>query len=297
MVQGQSKRHGYGSAFDSDEESFLVGEPRELEEKTAFPSLRVLLLCATLSLLGCVAVAYESGTGTPLFSVAGGMRETMTPASLKETLVGSNVNETSADVTMTLNEDFHVAFSTGEVLESNCDCEKPLARPIDCQPTTNTGWKGLDLVDLYNNHLAGMTYDIYTPKSGSTLYTTNYGGYTLQFLSEENRIAFEENPTKYTPQYGGFCAYGIAVEYCNFNFLWDKDCLGPESSADAWQYIDEKLYFYRAETAMTNFNAPYQTEMLSSANARWASWYDEGDIVVNSACMLDDVGDSTWSRA
>ena len=89
------------------------------------------------------------------------MRETMTPASLKETFGGSNVNETSDNVTVILTEWFHDAFSTGEVLESNCDCEIPLNHTIDCQPTTNTGWNGLDLVDLYNNHLAGMTYDIY----------------------------------------------------------------------------------------------------------------------------------------
>ena len=285
MVQSETKKYqGYGSALHDDEESLFLGQPTEVEEKKAFPSLRVILLSLALSLLGVVAVVYHSGANTASL-------QTTAQMSLESTL---GEDETSvSNSPMSLKDDFIVAYNAGESLESNCDCTAPLTKPLDCQSTTIPGWKGIDLVDLYNNHVMGMTYKEYIPKSGNTAYTTNYGGYSVQFLSEANRVAFEEEPTKYVPQYGGFCSYGIAVEYCNFGFLWDKDCLGPESSTNSWQYIGEKLYFYRSEIAMKNFNF-YQAEMMSSANARWAGWYDAGDIVVNSACMLNDVSDSTW---
>ena len=32
-----------------------------------------------------------------------------------------------------------------------------------------------------------------------------------QFSSAKNRDAFNENPSKYEPQFGGFCAYGTAL--------------------------------------------------------------------------------------
>jgi len=39
----------------------------------------------------------------------------------------------------------------------------------------------------------------------------SYRGATYLFSSADNQAAFEKDPAKYAPQYGGFCAYGVTV--------------------------------------------------------------------------------------
>ena len=55
-------------------------------------------------------------------------------------------------------------------------------------------------------------------------------GVTYLFSSEENKQAFEKNPEKYLPAYGGWCAFGVSV--------------GKKFSADpeVWEIVDGKLY-------------------------------------------------------
>jgi len=38
-----------------------------------------------------------------------------------------------------------------------------------------------------------------------------YDGLAYYFTTNEQKKAFEANPTKYLPQYGGYCAFGVSV--------------------------------------------------------------------------------------
>ena len=69
-----------------------------------------------------------------------------------------------------------------------------------------------------------------TPVKGSPQYTAVYQGSVFQFASGAHRDAFRADPTKYVPQYGGFCAYGTAKGY--------------KASADpaAFTIVEGKLY-------------------------------------------------------
>lgn len=88
---------------------------------------------------------------------------------------------------------------------------------------------------------------------GSDQFTTQYQGATYKFESAANRDAFVANPAKYAPQYGGYCAYGVAhgdkadVDpeaftvvngklYMNYDkavrFLWKRDIPGNITKAD-----------------------------------------------------------------
>ncbi|WP_352255987.1 YHS domain-containing (seleno)protein, partial [Pseudoalteromonas sp. 19-MNA-CIBAN-0066] len=68
----------------------------------------------------------------------------------------------------------------------------------------NTGWfnntaiKGYDSVAYFTQNKA---------VKGSDKYTFSYLGADWHFSSEENKTAFAENPKRYAPQYGGWCAY------------------------------------------------------------------------------------------
>ena len=57
-------------------------------------------------------------------------------------------------------------------------------------------------------------------------------GVTFRFASAEHKALFDANPAKYIPQYGGFCANGIA-----YAIPWGGD-------ADTWRIDDGKLYIF-----------------------------------------------------
>jgi YHS domain-containing protein len=69
------------------------------------------------------------------------------------------------------------------------------------------------------------------PIPGHSDLSVDYGGGRYLFVNPENRDAFKANPEKYLPQYGGYCAYGVAIG--------KKFDIDPSS----WRVVDGKLYF------------------------------------------------------
>lgn len=65
---------------------------------------------------------------------------------------------------------------------------------------------------------------------GNANFTATYKNTTFHFSSAENRDLFNSDKDKYAPQYGGFCAMGVAM-----NQKFDVD---PQ----AWKIVDDKLY-------------------------------------------------------
>ena len=51
------------------------------------------------------------------------------------------------------------------------------------------------------------------PVKGNAAFTFDYKGAKWQFASAENLNAFKANPTAYTPQYGGYCAWAVSQGY------------------------------------------------------------------------------------
>ncbi len=48
------------------------------------------------------------------------------------------------------------------------------------------------------------------PVKGSEEYSFEYKGATWLFSSADNLALFKQNPEKYEPQYGGYCAYAVS---------------------------------------------------------------------------------------
>jgi YHS domain-containing protein len=48
---------------------------------------------------------------------------------------------------------------------------------------------------------------------GSSEFSSEFEGSTFHFASEAHRDAFAAKPAKFAPQYGGYCAYGMAKGY------------------------------------------------------------------------------------
>lgn len=68
------------------------------------------------------------------------------------------------------------------------------------------------------------------PMPGSASFSAQWEGATWLFASQENLDLFNAEPTRYAPQYGGYCAYGVAKG--------GLVKIEPEN----WTIIDDKLY-------------------------------------------------------
>ncbi|MGA0560590.1 YHS domain-containing (seleno)protein [Larkinella sp. VNQ87] len=68
------------------------------------------------------------------------------------------------------------------------------------------------------------------PVKGDSSLSYVYEGATWQFATAQNRDLFMGDPTKYAPQYGGYCAYGTSRGY------------KAPTEPDAWTIDGGKLY-------------------------------------------------------
>jgi len=69
---------------------------------------------------------------------------------------------------------------------------------------TNTAISGYDPVAYFIQNQA---------VEGSEKYITEWKGANWRFANKENLTKFKADPTKYAPQYGGYCAYGVSQNY------------------------------------------------------------------------------------
>ncbi len=68
------------------------------------------------------------------------------------------------------------------------------------------------------------------PTKGKKRYTAQYEGAVYRFASADNRDLFRENPEKYAPAYGGYCALGTS-----FGKKFDVD-------GKAFEVVEGRLY-------------------------------------------------------
>jgi YHS domain-containing protein len=52
-------------------------------------------------------------------------------------------------------------------------------------------------------------------------------GYLYYFSTEANRELFIQDPKKYLPKYGGYCAWGLAWKYEDDGWPWAANHVGP----------------------------------------------------------------------
>ena len=80
------------------------------------------------------------------------------------------------------------------------------------------------------------------PVKGSPQFTHQWRGATWHFASAENRDRFGAAPEKFAPQYGGYCAYGVAQGYA------------VSIDPAAWTIVDGKLYLNYSLSVRENWN-------------------------------------------
>ena len=96
------------------------------------------------------------------------------------------------------------------------------------------------------------------PIKGEPTLAVKYQGYTYLFSSDVNKAMFEEQPEKYLPAYGGYCAYGVSL-----NVLAPVDI-------DTWEIITGRLHLQFSQATRQKFDEN-RDECIQQADENWAS--------------------------
>ena len=100
------------------------------------------------------------------------------------------------------------------------------AQQIDYHTKKGFVANGYDVVAYFNDEAL----------EGNKKFTAVYDTVKYKFISQNNLGTFNENPIKYMPQYGGYCAYAIGAKA-------EKVKINPET----FEIRNGKLYlFYNA---------------------------------------------------
>ncbi len=152
---------------------------------------------------------------------------------------------------------------------------KPLNRSVWMGATVLAAVLGLTAVayaaDEVNTDKTGLAIGGYDPVSyfsdtkpakGDFQITAEHEGAVYRFVNKENRDKFLKEPAKYTPHYGGYCAYGIAK--------------GKKFAADptVWQIVDGRLMLNLDEKIAKTFNTDLQ-ENVVKADKNWKKLKEE----------------------
>ncbi len=111
--------------------------------------------------------------------------------------------------------------------------------------------EGYDVVAYFSNEAI----------KGIDTFTTEFEGAKYKFSSSENLKIFKENPEIYVPQYGGYCAYAVAVK-------GEKIGVNPKS----FQIIDNKLYLFYDSwgvDTLEKWNEEGGEKLKKQANINW----------------------------
>lgn len=108
--------------------------------------------------------------------------------------------------------------------------------------------KGADVV-------AYFTQSAYV--QGKPTIKSNYEKITFYFATPEHKALFDKEPMKYVPQFGGYCANGLA-----YGIPWGGD-------ADTWRIIDGRLYIFGGASSRDAFLLDVPMN-LRYANQYWA---------------------------
>ena len=99
------------------------------------------------------------------------------------------------------------------------------------------------------------------PRLGKEIEQVEYAGNLYAFNSTKNRKLFEENPTKYLPEYGGWCAYAVAENATR---------MSPDPLQ--WQIQDGKLLLFTS-----NFMTSLTGDLKDDWNEAPKEYKEKGD--------------------
>ncbi len=129
-----------------------------------------------------------------------------------------------------------------------------LASPAANVDKEGVALQGYDPVAFFTDH---------KPVLGKKEFHSAYHGATYRFASAEHQKMFEKDAAKYEPQFGGYCAYGVA-----------KGHTAP-IKVDAFQIVNGRLLMQYDTGVRDKFNQD-QKGNLETADRKWPQLSDHG---------------------
>ncbi len=118
------------------------------------------------------------------------------------------------------------------------------------------------LLNLDRTGVAVQGYDpvaffaVKAPLKGKPEFTSEFHGAKYRFHSAKNKAAFDAEPAKFEPQFGGYCAFGVS-----------KGKL-VEIDVDAFQIVEGRLLLQYSPGVRDDFNRDTAAN-LKKADANW----------------------------
>ena len=122
------------------------------------------------------------------------------------------------------------------------------------------------------DHLAIQGYDptayvlAHKALKGNKRFSYDYEGVTYYFASADAKTLFVENPAKFEPQYGGWCAYAMGA-------TGEKVEIDPET----FKVADGKLYLFYNKfftNTLPKWNSA-EAELKAKADKNWKKTIDK----------------------
>lgn len=92
--------------------------------------------------------------------------------------------------------------------------------------------------------------------AGRSEITTTYRGAVWQFATAEHRDMFAQDPERFAPQYGGYCAWAVSQGYT------------ADIDPAAWKIVDGKLYLNYSQKIKAQWEGDVPGN-IARANANW----------------------------
>lgn len=109
------------------------------------------------------------------------------------------------------------------------------------------GMHGIDPVSMFEKD---------APAAGKAAHTSTHDGVDYYFVSRDAQLAFDADPARFLPQFGGFCAFGVFV---------GKKLNGDVRYADI---VDGKLYLF-VNAAIFEKYLENPKEVIAGATQKW----------------------------
>lgn len=94
------------------------------------------------------------------------------------------------------------------------------------------------------------------PVRGVAAHRITHNGFEYRFASAEHLAAFRANPSRYLPQYGGYCAWAVSQGYT------------AAGNPNNWRIVDGKLYLNYNDEIQTRWEGDIPGH-IRSANGNW----------------------------
>lgn len=102
-----------------------------------------------------------------------------------------------------------------------------------------------------------LTYHAGQPQAGDATHTSTWNGAEWRFVSAANKAAFDADPARYAPRFGGFCAFAVSKGFT----------AGADGSV--WHVEGDALYVFDSDSVKTDWLAKL-AENRTASETNWA---------------------------